>query len=82
MTDPVQQVVLASSNLEKSVAYWKDLAGMTVYSKTDKSATLGYSETQAKLVLQDIGKHCCLEYAQAVIFMDYYLIHIFYFCYA
>ncbi|XP_050732732.1 glyoxalase domain-containing protein 4-like isoform X1 [Eriocheir sinensis] len=53
--DPVQQVVLASSNLEKSVAYWKDLAGMTLYSRTDKSATLGYSDTQAKLVLQDIG---------------------------
>uniref|UniRef100_A0A0P4WKA6 VOC domain-containing protein n=1 Tax=Scylla olivacea TaxID=85551 RepID=A0A0P4WKA6_SCYOL len=53
--DPVQQVVLASSNLEKSVTYWKDLAGMTVYSKNDKSAALGYCETQAKLVLQDIG---------------------------
>ena len=40
------------------MAYWKDLAGMTVYSKTDKSATLGYSETQAKLVLQDAGEEC------------------------
>lgn len=29
---------------------------MTVYKKTDKNATLGYSETQTKLVLQDIGK--------------------------
>ena len=52
----MKQVVLASSNLDKSVSYWKDLAGMTVFKETDKSVTLGYSETQAKLVLQDIGE--------------------------
>ncbi|XP_071522345.1 glyoxalase domain-containing protein 4-like isoform X2 [Panulirus ornatus] len=54
--DPVQQVVLASSNLERSVNYWRDLAGLTMYKKTDKAATFGFGDTQAKLVLQDIGE--------------------------
>jgi len=53
--DPVQQVVLASSNLEKSIKYWKDLAGLTMYKKVDKAATFGFADDQAKLVLQDIG---------------------------
>ncbi|KAG7159446.1 glyoxalase domain-containing protein 4-like [Homarus americanus] len=53
--DPVQQVVLASSNLEKSIKYWRDLAGLTMYKKTDKAATFGYANTQAKVILQDIG---------------------------
>ncbi|XP_042857345.1 glyoxalase domain-containing protein 4-like [Penaeus japonicus] len=53
--DPVQQVVLASSNLESSIHYWKDLAGLTMYGKTDNKATFGFDEDQAKLVLHDIG---------------------------
>ncbi|KAK8732269.1 hypothetical protein OTU49_006999 [Cherax quadricarinatus] len=53
--DPVQQVVLASSNLEKSIHYWKDLAGLTMYKKSDTEATFGFGDKQAKLVLRDIG---------------------------
>nr|XP_045601513.1 glyoxalase domain-containing protein 4-like [Procambarus clarkii] len=54
--DPVQQIVLGSSNLEKSIHYWKDLLGLTMFKKTDTAATFGYSDSQAKLILQDIGR--------------------------
>ncbi|KAK4300685.1 hypothetical protein Pmani_027138 [Petrolisthes manimaculis] len=53
--DPVQKVVLASSDLEHSVKYWRDLADLTLYTRTSDSATLGYADTQAKLMLKDIG---------------------------
>jgi len=53
--DPVRKVTLASSNLQQSVAFWKDLCGMTLFSKEDKKATLGYAEDQCSLELVDIG---------------------------
>ncbi|MCL4130197.1 UNVERIFIED_CONTAM: hypothetical protein GTU68_055208 [Idotea baltica] len=53
--DPVKKVSLASSNLPRSVAYWRDLAGMTVFEKSSSSARLGYCPKQAQLVLEDIG---------------------------
>ncbi|XP_041348876.1 glyoxalase domain-containing protein 4-like isoform X2 [Gigantopelta aegis] len=53
--DPVVKVALASSNLEKSIDYWTRLLGMKVYSKTDKTALLGYADDQCKLELHDIG---------------------------
>lgn len=53
--DPVQQVVLAVSDLERSMGYWRDLAGLTLYSRSPKTATLGYDESQAKLRLKKIG---------------------------
>lgn len=53
--DPVQQVVLASSDLERSVKYWRDLAGLKLYREENGKATLGFADSQAKLVLQSIG---------------------------
>jgi len=57
------KVTLASSNLQKSVDYWKKIAGMKVFSESDKQAVLGYNDDQAKLELQDIGKP--VEHAKA-----------------
>lgn len=53
--DPVKKVTLASSNLQKSVDYWNRLCGMKIYEQQEKSAVLGYDDTQCKLELVDIG---------------------------
>lgn len=53
--DPVKQVSLASSNLQKSVEFWKNLCGMTLYNQDGKTATLGFSKDQCTLELVDIG---------------------------
>ncbi|XP_064613163.1 LOW QUALITY PROTEIN: glyoxalase domain-containing protein 4-like [Liolophura sinensis] len=53
--DPVKKVTLASSDLKKSVDYWSRLAGMTVYTQTEKTALLGYGDDQCSLELYDIG---------------------------
>lgn len=53
--DPVQHVTLASSNLEKSIAYWKDVLQMKVYEQNESSVLLGYGDQQAKLKLEAIG---------------------------
>ncbi|XP_076662521.1 glyoxalase domain-containing protein 4 [Halictus rubicundus] len=53
--DPVEKVTLSSSNLQKTVAYWKDILELKVFSQTDKSVLLGYGDDQAKLEFQDIG---------------------------
>ncbi|CAK8692169.1 unnamed protein product [Clavelina lepadiformis] len=62
-TDPVQKVTLASSCLQKSVDFWTKIAGMKVYEQNGKQATLGYSDEQAKLSLQDIA--CPVEHKKA-----------------
>ncbi|GBP42863.1 Glyoxalase domain-containing protein 4 [Eumeta japonica] len=54
-TDKVIKVSLASSSLDRSVAYWKDLLTLKLYEKTSKTALLGFAEDQAKLELIDIG---------------------------
>ncbi|XP_046380533.2 glyoxalase domain-containing protein 4-like [Haliotis rufescens] len=53
--DPVTKVTLASSSLQKSVDFWSKLAGMKVYSQTEKTAVLGFGDNQCKLELVDIG---------------------------
>ncbi|KAK7086426.1 Glyoxalase domain-containing protein 4, partial [Halocaridina rubra] len=53
--DPVQHIVLGSSDIERSVKYWRDLAGLTLYNRGETKATLGFAENQAKLVLQSTG---------------------------
>lgn len=47
--DPVEEVVLASSNIGSTVAYWHDLLGMAVHERTEKTATLSYGEAQCRL---------------------------------
>ncbi|XP_014664020.1 PREDICTED: glyoxalase domain-containing protein 4-like [Priapulus caudatus] len=54
--DPVLKVALNVSNLPKSVKYWAGLLGMTVYSKTDATAELGYSESKCRLLLRAAGQ--------------------------
>lgn len=47
--DPVEKVSLASSNLQKTIVYWKDILGLTIFDQTEKSVLMGYSEDQAKV---------------------------------
>lgn len=54
--DPVQKVTLSSSNLQKTVAYWKDILHLKVFDESEKSVLLGYGEDQAKIEFEDIGK--------------------------
>lgn len=56
LTDPVEKVTLSSSNLQKTTEYWKDILKLKVFNQTDKSVLLGYSDDQAKLEFEDIGK--------------------------
>ncbi|XP_034936981.1 glyoxalase domain-containing protein 4 [Chelonus insularis] len=53
--DPVEKVTLSSSNLQRSLAYWKDILSMKMYGKSEKSILLGYGDNQAKLEFYDIG---------------------------
>lgn len=61
--DPVKKVTLASSNLNRSIDFWKRLCGMSIYEQTEKSAVLGYDDKQCKLELIDIG--CAVEHEKA-----------------
>lgn len=54
--DPVEKVTLASSNLQKSIDYWHGILGLKLFNQTKESAVFGFSETQAKLEVKDIGK--------------------------
>ncbi|CAH1154183.1 unnamed protein product [Phaedon cochleariae] len=54
--DPVQQVTLASSNLQKSIDYWQGILGLRVFNKTDESVIVGFQDNEAKLELKDIGE--------------------------
>lgn len=46
---------MSSSNLEKTIAYWKDILDLKVFDQTENSVLLGYSEDQAKIEFKDIG---------------------------
>lgn len=53
--DPVQKVILASSNLQKSIDYWNGVLGLKIYQRTADSASFGFADNQAKVELKDIG---------------------------
>ncbi|XP_015428869.1 PREDICTED: glyoxalase domain-containing protein 4 isoform X2 [Dufourea novaeangliae] len=53
--DPVEKVTLFSSDLKKTIAYWKDILELKVFNQTENNVLLGYSEDQAKLEFYDIG---------------------------
>lgn len=59
-SDPVEKVTLSSSNLQKTIAYWKDILELKIFKQTDKSVLLGYSEDQAKVEFEDIGRSLLL----------------------
>ncbi|XP_078040510.1 glyoxalase domain-containing protein 4 [Augochlora pura] len=53
--DPVEKVTLSSSNLQSTIAYWKNILELKVFNQTDNSVLLGYTDDQAKLEFRDIG---------------------------
>jgi catechol-2,3-dioxygenase len=54
--DPVEKVTLASSNLQRSIDYWNGVLGLKIYSQDNKKVVFGFSDSQAKVELEDIGK--------------------------
>lgn len=57
-TDPIEKVTLFSSNLQKTIAYWKNILELKIFNQTEKSVLLGYDEDQAKIEFIDIGNLC------------------------
>jgi catechol-2,3-dioxygenase len=52
----VEKVTLASSNLQRSIDYWNGVLGLKIYSQNNKKVVLGFSDSQTKVELEDIGK--------------------------
>jgi len=50
--DPVEKVILASSDLKASLDYWARLLGLKAVSKSEESVVLSYSDNQAQLELR------------------------------
>ena len=61
--DPVKKVSLGVSDLAKSLSYWHNLLGMTVYEESGMKALLGYDSDKCKLELINLG--CPVEHALA-----------------
>ncbi|XP_008307696.1 glyoxalase domain-containing protein 4 [Cynoglossus semilaevis] len=55
--DPVQKISLGVSDLQRSIHYWTNLLGMKVMERDEEKKTvlMGFTHTQCKLELQDIG---------------------------
>ncbi|KAJ8682821.1 hypothetical protein QAD02_018613 [Eretmocerus hayati] len=53
--DPVEKVALSSSDLKRSIAFWKDTLEMTLLEEKGKIALLKYKDNKTSLELQDIG---------------------------
>ncbi|KAG7199309.1 hypothetical protein KM043_018162 [Ampulex compressa] len=53
--DPVEKVTLSSSNLQRTIDYWKGILELQVFDQTDNTVVMGYSAHQAKLEFKDIG---------------------------
>ncbi|XP_014605938.1 PREDICTED: glyoxalase domain-containing protein 4 isoform X2 [Polistes canadensis] len=53
--DPVEKVTLSSSNLQNTIAYWRDILNMKVIEQEDNKVLMSYSEDQTKLEFVDIG---------------------------
>lgn len=56
-SDPVEEIILGTSNLKESVDYWNRILDMKVLQLEPKVATLAYDENQTKLALRDVGKY-------------------------
>ncbi|XP_050420608.1 glyoxalase domain-containing protein 4 [Adelges cooleyi] len=54
--DPVVNVILPSTNLEKSVKFWNGILGLNILNQTSTYAELGFGDDQAKLQLKAIGE--------------------------
>ena len=51
----MRKVSLGVSALTKSLLYWQNLLGMTLYQKTETTALLGYDLDKCKLELIHLG---------------------------
>ncbi|KAK8771275.1 glyoxalase domain-containing protein 4-like [Amblyomma americanum] len=47
--DPVEEVVLASSDLARTVSYWQGLLGMKMLERSDREAAFAYDDAQCRL---------------------------------
>ncbi|KAJ7387083.1 Glyoxalase domain-containing protein 4 [Desmophyllum pertusum] len=61
--DPVKKVSIGVSSLAKSLLYWQNILGMTVYEQTETKALLGYDSDKCKLELIHLG--CPVDHATA-----------------
>ncbi|XP_044754744.1 glyoxalase domain-containing protein 4 [Coccinella septempunctata] len=50
-SDPVQKVTLSCSALLKSITFWNNILGLTIFERTDKTVLLGFKQEEAKLEL-------------------------------
>lgn len=57
LSDPVQKVCLAVSDLQRSTRYWSTLLGMNVLARNEqrKTVLMGFADSQCKLELQDVS---------------------------
>ena len=54
-SEPIQKVSIGVSNLAKSLDYWHNLLGMTVFEQTDTKALVGYNADKCKIELILLG---------------------------
>lgn len=54
--DPVHKVTLGSTNIEKTVAYWGQILGMTLLQNNETKALFTFGEDQANLEFQKIDE--------------------------
>lgn len=54
---------LGVSDLPKSLVYWQNVLGMTVYEQSETKAVLGYDSDKCKLELIHLG--CTVDHATA-----------------
>lgn len=64
ISDPVEKVTLACSNLAKSIDYWNGILGLKIFGQSEKNVLLGFKESEAKLELQEIGKFFYVDHIQ------------------
>jgi len=50
--DPVQNVILGSSDLQRTIEFWNGKLGMTIYSQSDDFAIFGYDDSQKQARLK------------------------------
>lgn len=54
--DPVKKLTLASSNLEKTIAYWNGILGLKILNKAKDIVSLAFDDNQCHLEFKDIGR--------------------------
>jgi len=53
--DPVTQVSLSSSDLQRSIDFWSKKCGMKIFSQDSKRAVMGFNDADCKLEVVDVG---------------------------